>query len=229
MALFTTSNIIGRKGIYHIIKYSWHNVTWIKDGINIDRFINLNKIIFLICSPLLTSHSWRSEETTFFWSHSSDIMSWIFNDMINKYHHIRPMQYHCLTSGSSWSWSHGSWIYNYLCHQCLSPLTLWLRIPMLNRVRVMVFSTTFNNISVISWLSVLLVKETWVPKENHRPVASHWQTLLSHNIVLSTPRLSRIWTRSIYFSAHNYLYYFALKSLSFECYKCWLYSCFQKF
>jgi len=24
--------------------------------------------------------------------------------------------------GSSWSWSHGSWIYNYLCKQCLSPL-----------------------------------------------------------------------------------------------------------
>jgi hypothetical protein len=25
------------------------------------------------------------------------------------------------------SWSHGSWIYNYLCNQCLSPLTLWVR------------------------------------------------------------------------------------------------------
>ena len=23
-----------------------------------------------------------------------------------------------------WSWSYGSWIYNYLCNQCLSPLTL---------------------------------------------------------------------------------------------------------
>ena len=47
---------------------------------------------------------------------------------------------------------------------------------------VMVFNATFNNISVISWLSVLLVEETGVPKENHRPTASHWQTL-SHNIV----------------------------------------------
>jgi len=26
--------------------------------------------------------------------------------------------------GSSWSWSYGSWIYNYLCNQCLSPLKL---------------------------------------------------------------------------------------------------------
>jgi hypothetical protein len=31
----------------------------------------------------------------------------------------------------------------------------------------------FNNISVISWRSVLLVEETRGPEENHRPVASH--------------------------------------------------------
>ena len=35
------------------------------------------------------------------------------------------------------------------------------------------FNATFNNISVISWRSVLLVEETVVPGENHRPVASH--------------------------------------------------------
>jgi len=33
--------------------------------------------------------------------------------------------------GSSWPWSYGSWIYNYLCNQCLSPLKLWDRIPLL--------------------------------------------------------------------------------------------------
>jgi hypothetical protein len=32
--------------------------------------------------------------------------------------------------------------------------------------RIMVFNTTFNNISVISWQSVLLMKETRVPGEN---------------------------------------------------------------
>jgi len=37
----------------------------------------------------------------------------------------------------------------------------------------MVFNATFNNISVISWWSVLLVEETAVPGENHRPVESH--------------------------------------------------------
>ena len=37
----------------------------------------------------------------------------------------------------------------------------------------MVFNATFNNISAISWGSVLLVKETGAPRENHRPVTSH--------------------------------------------------------
>ena len=39
--------------------------------------------------------------------------------------------------------------------------------------RAMVFNATFNNISVISWRSVLLVDETGVPGENYRPAASH--------------------------------------------------------
>jgi hypothetical protein len=37
-------------------------------------------------------------------------------------------------------------------------------------VQVMAFNATFNNISVLSWQSVLLVVETG---ENHRPAASH--------------------------------------------------------
>jgi hypothetical protein len=54
-------------------------------------------------------------------------------------------------------------------------------------VRLMVLNASFNNISVISWRSVLLVDET---RENHRPVVSHWQTL-SHNVVSSTPLRER--------------------------------------
>ena len=53
---------------------------------------------------------------------------------------------------------------------------LWLGI------RAMVFNATFNNIPVISWLSMLLVDEPGVPGENHRPAASHGQTL-SHKVV----------------------------------------------
>jgi hypothetical protein len=52
---------------------------------------------------------------------------------------------------------------------------------------VLVFNPTFNNISIISWRSVLLMEDTGVSGVNHRPLPSHWQTL-SHNVVSSTPR-----------------------------------------
>ena len=46
---------------------------------------------------------------------------------------------------------------------------------MKNRVRVkaIVFTATFNNISVISWRSVLMVEQTRVPGEIHPPATSH--------------------------------------------------------
>jgi len=38
--------------------------------------------------------------------------------------------------GPSWAWSYGSWIYNYLCNQCLSPLLLWVQILFMRGVLV---------------------------------------------------------------------------------------------
>ena len=38
--------------------------------------------------------------------------------------------------------------------------------PVNRVIRSMVFNATFNNISVISWRSVLLMEETGVPREN---------------------------------------------------------------
>jgi hypothetical protein len=67
------------------------------------------------------------------------------------------------------------WWYSLSLSECL-----------LCRVRIMVLNATFNNISVISWQSVLVVEETGIPGENHWPVVSHWQTL-SHKVVLSIP------------------------------------------
>ena len=34
---------------------------------------------------------------------------------------------------ASWWWSYGSWIYNYLYNPCLSPLMLWVRMPLMER------------------------------------------------------------------------------------------------
>ena len=69
----------------------------------------------------------------------------------------------------------------------------------------MVFNATSNNISVISWRSFLLVEETGVPGENHRPVVwsaprhervsnsqlQWWQALIALVVV----NLTTIWSR----------------------------------
>ena len=39
--------------------------------------------------------------------------------------------------------------------------------------RAMVFYATVNNISVLSWLSVLLVEKNGIPGEIHRSAACH--------------------------------------------------------
>jgi len=54
----------------------------------------------------------------------------------------------------------------------------------------MVFNATFNNISVISWRSVLLAEKTKCP-EITTELSQVTDQLLSHNVVSSTPRHER--------------------------------------
>jgi hypothetical protein len=54
--------------------------------------------------------------------------------------------------------------------------TVWLLLTVnlvMTWVRFIVLNATFNNISAITWRSVLMVEETGVPRENHRPAARH--------------------------------------------------------
>ena len=54
--------------------------------------------------------------------------------------------FYLLIFGPSWPWSYGSWIYNNICDQCLSPLMLWVRISI--RMRCTTFCDT-----VCQWLA----------------------------------------------------------------------------
>jgi hypothetical protein len=109
----------------------------------------------------------------------------IHGSVLNELSHVPPLMTWKMTKEKEalicWHAHTITWLQNICAHikGLFVVLQLWKKICI---VCFMVFNTTFNNIAVISWQSVLLVEETGQPGENHRPVTSHWQTL-SHNVV----------------------------------------------
>jgi len=55
--------------------------------------------------------------------------------------------------GPLWSWSYGSWIYNYLCNQCIALLTLWVRISLMASCTRYNIITFFSDLSQVDGLS----------------------------------------------------------------------------
>ena len=92
---------------------------------------------------------------------------------------MRKGQKYILSNNTSFILHYLSFVINWKQDENNSPSTRNTDIYMV-RARFMVFNTTFNNISAISWRSALLVAETRVPGENPLPAASHRQTL-THN------------------------------------------------
>ena len=64
-----------------------------------------------------------------------------------------------------------NWAISFKCQLQLFWINQFLGFDWLGLVWWCLFNATFNNISVISWWSVLLVEETRGPRENHRPAA----------------------------------------------------------
>jgi hypothetical protein len=73
-------------------------------------------------------------------------------------------------------WSYGSWIYNYLCYQCLSPLTLLVQIPLMARCTPYIMwkslSVTCKRSVVFSWYSGSLHQINWLPRYSWNIVES---------------------------------------------------------
>jgi hypothetical protein len=59
----------------------------------------------------------------------------------------------------SWSWSYGSWIYNYLCYQWLSPLKL--RVQILLMARCTQYNIIWKSLSVTCSMSVVFTPRYW--------------------------------------------------------------------
>ena len=75
-------------------------------------------------------------------------MIFLFLNNMMMCHTRKTHRMHIMLKGLSWSWSYGSWIYNYLCNPCLSSLTLWVQTPL----RRGVLDTTLCD-KVCQWLA----------------------------------------------------------------------------
>ena len=96
--------------------------------------------------------------------------------------------------GQSWLWLYGSWIYNYLCNQCLSPLMLWVRILIRARCttcdRSVIFSTNKTDCHDIT--EILLKVALNTIKQTNRlcihSIAERQKHLTSSILAIISPR-----------------------------------------
>ena len=98
-----------------------------------------------------------------------------------------------LLKGLSWSWSYGSWIYNYICNQCLSPLTLWVRTP----IRRGVLDTTLYD-KVCQWLSTGRWFSYGYPVSSINKTDRHNVNEILLKVVLNTINYPNYWLFSPY-------------------------------
>ena len=133
--------------------------------------INLIKITFLTCCPLLICRGVGNLRKCKYGSLVSDPMltiqwKWWLQDYETALHatsnlisqekcHSHILLYHCIFM------TYGRIYYKkQVFKQRFSTNCIWFC-----QVRIMVFNATFNNISVIPWQSVLLVEETRVIRD----------------------------------------------------------------
>ena len=83
--------------------------------------------------------------------------------------------------GPSWSWWYDSWIYIYLCNQCLSPLWLWVRTLFI----VSLLNTTLCN-KVCQWLAICMWFSPGTPVSSTIKIDRHDITEILFKVALNT-------------------------------------------
>ena len=97
-----------------------------------------------------------------------------------SFHKISNASINLYRRGLSWSWSYGSWIYNYMCNQCFSTLTLWVWIPF--RRGVQHYMLTF----VILWLAGGLWLSSGTPVSSTNKTDRHEIIAIMLKVMLNT-------------------------------------------
>jgi hypothetical protein len=86
----------------------------------------VNKLNNFLWTLTFFKNSFVSRTTKDWNSISEDVVNCETVESLN----IENSHDHHISPGPSWSWSYSNWISKYLCNQCLSLLTLWVRIPL---------------------------------------------------------------------------------------------------
>ena len=129
--------------------------------------------------------------------------------------------------GIAWSlWWYGSWIYNSLCNQCLSPLTLRVRIPL----RRDVLDTTLCD-KVCQWLAAgrCFSLVSFTNKTNHHDILKYcwkWRYTINHSCWPNSSAfvryiLTNLYYLSLIFVFHCNIFFFLLFPLKIQCKNQW--------
>jgi hypothetical protein len=155
LLMYTTFSIPHDTGVHHVLYATWYWCTprslyhmmcvslfrWYicKSYYNNQNLLTL--IVLLLCWLL------QNVEVTFIWIYIDGLVCfcfflvlWLLTPLSTIFQLYRDRAPSC-------PWSYGSWIYNYLCNQCLSPLKLCVRISIRARC------TTLCD-KVCQWLAI---------------------------------------------------------------------------
>ena len=72
--------------------------------------------------------------------------------------------------GPLWSWSYGSWVCNYIYDQCLSPLMLWIQIPLRRGVLVTTLCDKVCKWLAAGWCFSLDTPDSITNKTDHQDI-----------------------------------------------------------